>query len=59
MISAHEHRTSFFEKDKTGFGFALLVNSNNSFVEVEAEKSGIRAVVKDITGKVTNEYRIK
>jgi hypothetical protein len=30
---------------------ALLNNSNNSFTEVSADDSGIKAVVKDVEGK--------
>jgi UDP-2,3-diacylglucosamine pyrophosphatase LpxH len=59
MISAHIHRNAFYEKDKTGFGYPLLVNSNNSFVEVTANEEGIKAVVKDVSGKIIAEYEIK
>lgn len=59
MISAHTHKNVFYEADKSGFGYPLLVNSNNSFVEVVADLNGIKAVVKDIEGKVINSYTIK
>lgn len=57
MISAHTHRYALYGKDKTGFNYPLLVNSNNSFVEVLADQSGIKATVKDLTGKVLGEYK--
>jgi UDP-2,3-diacylglucosamine pyrophosphatase LpxH len=59
MISAHIHRNEFYEKDKTGFGYPLLVNSNNSFIEVNADNQSIKAVVKDLSGKIIAEYEIK
>jgi predicted MPP superfamily phosphohydrolase len=59
MMSAHTHRNTFYEKDKSGFGYPVLVNSNNSFVEVVADQQGIRSVVKDVTGKLIAEYNIK
>ncbi|MCX6335112.1 MAG: metallophosphoesterase [Bacteroidia bacterium] len=59
MMSAHTHRNSFYEKDKTGYGYPLLVNSNNSFVEVNADNNQIKAVVKDVEGKVISEYDFK
>jgi acid phosphatase type 7 len=59
MISAHTHRNSWYESGKTGFGYALLVNSNNSFIEVIADNQGIKAVVKDIQGKTINTYSVK
>ncbi len=46
MMSAHTHRNAYYEKDKTGFGYPLLVNSNNSFVEVNADNNEIKAIVK-------------
>jgi acid phosphatase type 7 len=59
MISAHIHRNEFYEKDKTGFSYPLLVNSNNSFIEVNADNQSIKAVVKDVSGKIIAEYEIK
>jgi UDP-2,3-diacylglucosamine pyrophosphatase LpxH len=59
MISAHIHRNVFYEADQSGFRYPLLVNSNNSFVEVFADLNGIKAVVKDTEGKVINSYTIK
>jgi len=59
LISAHTHRNAFFEKDKSGFGYPVLVNSNNSFVEVEADRNGINAIVKDTEGKTLFTYNIK
>lgn len=59
MMSGHTHRNSFYEAGKSGFGYTVLVNSNNSFVEVEADLRGLKAVVKDVTGKQLAEYVIK
>lgn len=59
MMSAHTHRNTFYESGRSGFGYPVLVNSNNSFVEVEADFQGITAVVKDTGGKIINTYNIK
>jgi len=59
MLSAHTHRNTYYEKSKTGYGYPLLVNSNNSFVEVEADNLRIKAVVKDLEGKLIAEYDFK
>ncbi len=37
----------------------ILVNSNSSYVEVSADDSGIKAVVKDVEGKTIAEYLFK
>lgn len=59
LISAHTHRNSFYEAAESGYGYPVLVNSNNSFVEVVADNKEINAVVKDVNGKVIAEYVIK
>lgn len=59
MISAHTHRNEFLPAAKSGFGYALLVNSNNSFVEAKAGPSGLTALVRDINGKTVADYKIK
>jgi UDP-2,3-diacylglucosamine pyrophosphatase LpxH len=59
MISAHFHRNVYYEKGKSGFGYPVLVNSNNTFVEVVADPDGIKAVVKDMAGKTVAEYNTR
>jgi len=58
MMSAHTHQNAFYEAGKSGFGYPLLVNSNNSFVEVVVDVKGIRVVVKNVEGKPLAEYNI-
>lgn len=59
MISAHTHRNTFYEAGKSGFNYPLLVNSNNSYVEVFVDEKEIHALVKDVTGRQLAEYFIK
>jgi len=59
MMSAHTHLNAWYDKAKSGFGYPVLVNSNNSFVEVVADLQGITAVVKDTEGKILNTYSVK
>jgi predicted MPP superfamily phosphohydrolase len=59
MISAHTHQNSYYDREKSGFGYHLLVNSHLSFVEVTADNQKINAVVKDMNGKVIAEYDLK
>jgi hypothetical protein len=59
MMSAHTHRNAFYESGMSGFGYPVLVNSNNSLVEVEADMKGITAVVKDVAGKIVADYVVK
>jgi len=58
MLSAHTHRNTFYEPGKSGFSYPLLVNSNNSFIEIVVDRKEIKAVVKDVTGKQLAEYTI-
>jgi len=59
VLSAHFHRNVFYEKGKSGFDYPVLTNSNNSFVEIVADQNGIKAVVKDVTGKTLGEYNFR
>lgn len=59
LISGHTHRAAFYEKEKSGFGYPVLVNSNNAFVEVAVDQNGIKATIKDIYGKIVSEYQLK
>jgi predicted phosphodiesterase len=59
MISAHTHRNAFYESGKSGFGYPVLVNSNNSFVEIVVDEKEIKATVKDLKGVNIAEYIIK
>jgi len=59
MISAHTHKNAFYEAGKSGFRYPVLVNSNNSFVEVSADSREINIVVKDLNGEIIGDYYIK
>ena len=59
MMSAHTHRNAFYEAGKSGFGYPVLVNSNNSFVEVVVDLQEIKTIVKDLDGNIINTYTIK
>jgi acid phosphatase type 7 len=59
MISAHTHRTAYYEQGNSGFGYPVLVNSNTSFVEVSVDLNEIKAIVRDINGSVVLEKIIK
>jgi acid phosphatase type 7 len=56
MISAHTHKNSMTAKDATGIGYPVLVNSNESFLEVTADQLGIKATIKDASGKTIFNY---
>ena len=58
MISGHLHTNAFHEAGKSGFNYPVLVNSDVSFVEVEADARVIKAVVKDVNGKIIQTYII-
>ncbi len=59
MISGHTHRNTYYEKGKSGFGYPVLVNSANSFVEVYVDNKIIKTLVKDINGGLIAEYELK
>lgn len=58
LISGHLHINDFYEAGRSGFNYPVLVNSNVSFVEVEADTMEIKAAVKDVYGKIIHSYVI-
>lgn len=59
VISAHTHRNAFLESGKSGFTYPVVVNSNNTFLEVFAGDEDILVQLKDASGKQQNEYIIR
>jgi predicted MPP superfamily phosphohydrolase len=59
MISAHTHKNTFYDRIKSGFDYPVLVNSNNSFIEVDADLQNVKAIVRDVAGKTIATYNIK
>lgn len=59
MLSGHTHRNSFHAKGEGGQAYPVLVNSNNSFVEVYVDREKIRAAVRDINGGLISEYEFR
>ena len=59
MISGHTHRNAWIQADKSGFGYPIIISSNNHFVEAEAGADGIFLKLKDLDGKVVSEYDLK
>jgi predicted phosphodiesterase len=59
MISGHTHRTVFHEKDESGFGYPVLVSSNNTFTDIYADQESIKATIIDKEGNTVLEKIIK
>ena len=59
MLSGHTHRNSFHARGEAGQEYPVLVNSNNSFVEIYVDKEKIRAVVRDVNGGNIAEYEFR
>jgi len=58
MISGHTHRNAYYESGKSGFGFPVLVNSANSFLEVNVGNREINVALKDVNGDIIADYKI-
>lgn len=50
MLSGHTHRSASLNSDESGFGYPVMISSNNSFTEVEVNENLLRAIVRDIKG---------
>lgn len=59
FISGHTHRFAYLNSQDSGFGYPVLVNSNNTFVEVSVENNEIKLLIKDTEGLISNEINLK
>ena len=58
MISGHTHRNAWIDSDKSGFGYPIMISSNNHFIEAEVDAEEISLLLKDINGNVEGQYTI-
>jgi acid phosphatase type 7 len=51
MISGHTHKFGYLSGNEAGFGYPVVVASNNNFIEAVADTFSISLAVKDTEGK--------
>ena len=59
MLSGHTHRYAYFDSKNSGFGYPVLVNSSNTFIEAAVENNEIKLLIKDTEGNILNEINLK
>ncbi len=59
LLSGHTHSYAYLDREKSGFGYPVLVNSSNTFLEVSINNNEINVLVKDVNGNITNEIILK
>lgn len=59
LIAAHTHRVTFYSSEESGFGYPVIVSSNNTFIEADADNDELRVSIKDAEGTVTMEKIFK
>ena len=58
MLSGHTHRTEIMDKGESGFTYPVIINSNVSFLEVNAGPKELKVIIKNIDGNIEGEYII-
>ncbi len=59
MISGHTHRNAWIESQKSGFGYPVMISSNNNFIEAEVNEEEISLKLKDLNGDIEESYIIE
>ena len=59
MLSGHTHRYAYLESNNSGFGYPVVINSNNTFVEVSVESNEIMLLIKDTEGNILHDINLK
>ena len=56
MISGHTHRNAFIEAQNSGFGYPIMISSNNNFIEAAVVGNQLTLDLKDIDGMLVKQY---
>ena len=59
MLSGHTHSYAYLDSKNSGFGYPVLVNSSNTFLEVSVENNEIKLLIKGTDGNIINEINLK
>ena len=57
MLSGHTHTYEFYPFETTGYGFPIVVNSNDTYVRCDVSDREIRLRMVDAEGRTTREHR--
>jgi len=58
MISGHTHRNAWIEAKDSGFGYPILISSNNNFIEASVNEQEISLILKDLNGEIETQYLV-
>ena len=59
MISGHTHKNAWIDAKKSGFGYPVMISSNNNYIEAEVNEKEISLILKDLEGKVEQRYKVE
>lgn len=59
MISGHTHKNAWIKSNKSGFGYPVIISSNNNYIEAQVNKNKLFIYLKDLDGKVVGEYMVE
>ncbi len=59
MISGHTHRNAWVEPGHSGFGYPIMISSNNNYVEAAVNASQISIVLKSPNGEITDRHTVE
>ena len=57
MLSGHTHTYEFYPAESTGYGFPIVVNSNDTYARCDVSDREIRIRMVDVEGRTTQEHR--
>lgn len=52
LLAGHTHRVKYYDKKESGFGYPVMVSSNNTYIELEASNKELKAVLKNSEGEL-------
>lgn len=59
MISGHTHRNAWIDSNQSGFGYPVMISSNNNYIEAQVNKKVISIRLKDLEGELVDEHDVR
>jgi len=59
MICGHTHSNQWVAKEESGFGYPVLICSNNDYIEASVGKNVIKIDLKNLEGDIVKHYSVE
>lgn len=59
MISGHLHKNVWVNTEESGYGYPVMICSNNDYIEARVELNAVNLELKNLDGEIVKEYIVE